>query len=284
MRVDAHNCEAYERPTDMPSRKGPVCASVVGASLFCFGLVAFPAVAFAYRPFDGTDAAVADPGQIEMEFQPMGFEQEGSRNALIGPANVFNYGFAPRWEAVLQGQLESQIAPSSRESLTSNEAFLKYIARPGVLQDQSGPSIATEFGAILPNVGVPGAIKPSWNWIISQRFDWGTLHLNFALNEMSDPRTDLFLDMIIEGPANWTVRPVAEVFSDSMLGGPQTLSGLVGLIWQVREDLALDIAVRHATTAGHEVNELRAGVTFAFPVDQGHAEPASAAKALHPTR
>jgi hypothetical protein len=268
----------------MPSRNRSIWASVMGASLFCCGLAACPTAALAYRPFDGTDAAVADPGQVEIEFQPIGFEQEGSRNALIAPANVFNYGSAPGWEAVLQGQLESQIAPSSHESLTANEAFLKYIVRPGVLQDQSGPSIATEFGVILPNVGAPSAIKPSWNWIVSQRFDWGTLHLNVALNEMSDPRTDLFLDMIVEGPSKWTIRPVAEIYSDSLLGGPQTFSGLVGLIWQVRDDLSLDIAVRHATTAGHEVNELRAGVTFAFPIDQAQAEPANSAKALHPTR
>ena len=32
--------------------------------------------AFAYRPFDGTDAAVAAPGELEVELQPAGVQQE----------------------------------------------------------------------------------------------------------------------------------------------------------------------------------------------------------------
>jgi hypothetical protein len=38
------------------------------------------------------------------------------------------------------------------------------------------------------------------------------------------------------------------------------------LIWQVQEDLAFDIGLRHALTNAHPVDELRAGMTFAFPV------------------
>jgi hypothetical protein len=44
------------------------------------------------------------------------------------------------------------------------------------------------------------------------------------------------------------------------------VSGLVGLIWQVREDLSFDVGVRHALTTGQPVNELRAGMTVAFSV------------------
>ena len=33
--------------------------------------------AFAYRPFDGTDAAVADLGEVEIEFQPIGATRAG---------------------------------------------------------------------------------------------------------------------------------------------------------------------------------------------------------------
>ena len=45
-----------------------------------------------------------------------------------------------------------------------------------------------------------------------------------------------------------------------------TVSGLVGLIWQMREDLAFDVGVRHALTNGHAVNEVRAGMTVSFSV------------------
>jgi hypothetical protein len=51
-----------------------------------------------------------------------------------------------------------------------------------------------------------------------------------------------------------------------VLGNSRTLSGLVGLIWQVRDDLSFDLAVRHAITDGRQIDELRAGLTFSFPV------------------
>jgi hypothetical protein len=273
----------FATPTNPHPRNKPSWVKLVAASFFC-GCLAYPTAASAFRPFDGTDASVAELGHLEIEAQPFGALQEGPVKTLVAPAAVFNYGFAPDWEAVLQGQIESEIAPTNHESLTANGAFLKYVVRPGVLQDQSGPSIATEFGAFLPNVGAPSAIKPSWTWIISQRFDWGTAHLNFALNEMSDPRTDLFLDMIIEGPSKWTIRPVVEIYSDSVPGGTQTFSGLIGAIWQVREDLAVDLAVRHAISGGHDTNEVRLGATISLPVDQPHPTPPDSAKAQHPAR
>jgi hypothetical protein len=93
---------------------------------------------------------------------------------------------------------------------------------------------------------------------------------------MSDPRNDLFVDAIFEGPSDWKIRPVAEIYADAMIGGPQIYSGLVGFIWQVREDLAVDLAVRHAIAAGHNVNELRLGATVSLPVAGAHtAAPAS---------
>lgn len=251
------------------------------AWLACLCTIIATPPAFAYRPFDGTDASVADLGKIEVELQPVGGIQEGVTKTLIAPATIFNYGFAKDWEAVLQGQLESQIAPTSHESLTTTGAFLKHVWVPGVLQDQTGPSLATEFGVLLPSIGAPATVKPSLDVILSQRYDWGTLHFNVAVNEFSDPRLDLFFDAIIEGPSNWKVRPVAEIYSDSTIGGPQVYSGLVGLIWRVSDDLAVDFGLRHAIADGHNVNELRAGLTIAFPVD-GLSKPLADTAAMRP--
>ena len=50
--------------------------------------------ALAYRPFDGTDAAVADLGEVEIEFQPAGAFRAGSTKPLSEA--IFNYGFAER--------------------------------------------------------------------------------------------------------------------------------------------------------------------------------------------
>ena len=47
----------------------------------------------------------------------------------------------------------------------------------------------------------------------------------------------------------------------------ETRSALVGAIWQVKDDLAFDAAYRYAAVNGHAVNEIRAGLTFAFKVE-----------------
>ena len=106
----------------------------------------------------------------------------------------------------------------------------------------------------------------SWAGIVSQRWDWGAIHFNTEAELTRDHHADVFVGSIIEGPSKWTVRPVAEVFYEREFGQEQTISGLVGLIWQVSDKLAVDAAFRHALTNGHPVNEARAGVTFAVPL------------------
>src|SRR5438132_1809354 len=60
--------------------------------------------ALAYRPFDGTDAAVAERGQLEIELGPVGLLREGSDRFLVLPALIANVGFAERLELVLEGR------------------------------------------------------------------------------------------------------------------------------------------------------------------------------------
>jgi hypothetical protein len=81
-----------------------------------------------------------------------------------------------------------------------------------------------------------------------------------------DHHADLFLGAIIEGPSKWSVRPVAEFFVEQAFGQFNTVSALVGLIWQVRDDLSFDAGFRRALTNGRAVNEIRAGLTFGFPL------------------
>src|SRR5947207_777068 len=108
------------------------------------------APAFAYRPFDGTDAAVAEPGELEIELQPAGLLWQGSDKTLIAPATVLNIGLTKGWELVLEGQGQTPLSPSGRSSLAGAGAFLKTVLVPGSLQGLAGPSVATEFGALLP--------------------------------------------------------------------------------------------------------------------------------------
>jgi hypothetical protein len=241
---------------------------IVSGSCIASGLAVWPAPALAYRPFDGTDAAVAAPGEVEIELQPAGRLRDETGTSFIAPATVFNYGFSEGWEAVLQGQGQTPLSPSGPTSLTAAGAFLKHVLQPGSLQDKTGPSVATEFGVLLPDSTRSSGAGVSLAGIVSQRWDWGTVHLNAETSLTRDHHADLFLGAIIEGPSKWSVRPVAEFFVEQAFGQFDTVSGLVGLIWQVRDSLSFDIGLRHALTNGHPVNEVRAGLTFGFPLEQ----------------
>jgi hypothetical protein len=251
------------RESCLPSR---VANPIFGGCLFGLALMAWIPQALAYRPFEGTDAAVAEKGKMEIEMQPAGAFRDASGTTLVAPAARFNYGLTETWEAVLEGQVETPLSPSGPSTLRAAGAFLKGVLREGSLQDKSGISVATEFGVLLPDSRGDSGLGASLAGIVSQRWGWGAVHLNGQAELTRDHRADLFIGAIFEGPAKWTVRPVGEVFYEREFGKAETVSGLVGLIWQVREDLAFDAGIRHAVTNGHGLNEVRAGVTFSFDV------------------
>jgi len=222
--------------------------------------------AFAYRPFDGTDAAVAEPGEMEIEFQPAGVLGSNGQKTLVAPATVLNFGLIKNWEAVFEGRLETPLSEPGPTSLTDAGAFLKYVIRPGVLQDKPGPSVATEFGVLLPDTIGDSRVGASVAAIVSQRWDWGTAHLNIAGALTRDQHPDFFTGIILEGPYKWTVRPVAEFFYEEEFGQAHTVSALIGAIWQVKDNLSFDVAFRHALVNNTHVSELRAGLTVGFPL------------------
>jgi hypothetical protein len=243
-----------------PERAGNIlCLSIAT-------MIAMTMPAAAYRPFDGTDAAVTDVGKMEIELQPAGAQHDEAGTTLIAPATRFNFGFQEGWEAVLEGQLETPLSPTGPSSLTAAGMFLKNVIRPGSLQDKTGASIATEYGVLLPDSIGSSGFGASWAAIVSERWEWGAVHLNLQTELTREHHGDIFLGAILEGPSKWTVRPVAEFFYEREFGQFETLSALVGLIWQVNDDLSFDLAVRHAITNARPVNELRAGLTVGFPV------------------
>jgi hypothetical protein len=227
-------------------------------------VLAWSSQAFAYRPFDGTDAAVADPGELEIELQPAGVLRTDAQKTLVAPATVINYGLPNDWEAVLEGRLQTPLSPPGTSVLTDSAASLKHVLRPGSLQDQPGPSVATEFSALLPDsIGETG-FGASIVGIVSQRFDWGTVHFNVLGELTRQQRADVFTGVILEGPSKWTVRPVAEFFYEEEFGQARTYSALVGAIWQVNDKLSFDVGFRHAIVSSSPVNEIRAGLTVGF--------------------
>jgi hypothetical protein len=241
-------------------------ATVVGG----LAMAAWSKAALAYRPFDGTDAAVAKLGEVEIELAPADLIRERSMSTVIAPFTILNLGIAPDWEAVFSGQGQfPQSQWDDPSSIGNVSAFLKHVVRPGVLQDQSGPSVAIEFGPLLPGFRADEGYGAHLGGIVSQRWDWGTVHWNLQGEYTRDHHPDAFTSMIIEGPEKWKVRPVAEFSYEEEFGMSRTLSGLVGAIWQVNDDLAFDVAFRHAVVSDmgagwHPVEEVRAGLTVAF--------------------
>src|SRR5262245_5788951 len=211
--------KARHRPGLLPAKilAGPF---VVG-----LGIVIGTVPASAYRPFDGTDAAVDEKGKVEIEMQPAGAFLDATGTTLVAPATRFNYGLSETWEAVLEGQLQHPLSLSGPSTLTASGAFLKGVLREGSLQDKSGVSVATEFGFLLPDSrGDDHRFGASLAGIVSQRWDWGAIHLNGQAQLSRDHRADLFVSTIIEGPAKWKVRPVAEVFYEREFGKAETVS------------------------------------------------------------
>lgn len=232
-------------------------------------VLASPWQASAYRPFDSTDAAVADFGETEIEYGPVQFRRDDSGNTLILPAVVYNYGFAKNWELVIEGRGEHPLSGEDTGSRLVDDAIsLKHVLRDGVLQGKTGPSVATEFGVLLPELnGVPNA-GATWAFIVSDRWSWGTIHVNAGVALTREQNNDVFVGTIVEGPNDWKVRPVAEVRYEREFASKEIYSVLVGAIWQARDNFSVDFGVREAWVNSRPETEIRAGVTFAFAAKQ----------------
>jgi hypothetical protein len=238
------------------------------AALLLAAVIGLPCgSALAYRPFDSTDAAVADDGEFELEFEPVGSLREGASRSRVAPAAIANFGISGDREIVLQGQRQTLIDPDAtgpRTSIVDTGLFIKRVLRRGVLQEAAGPSIAAEYGFLLPTLHGESGTGFSSAGILSQRSDLGTVHLNSVLSLTRSHHADLFLGAIVEGPHTWTVRPVAEVFGEQQAGGARTRSALYGAIWRFRDSLSFDLGVRQAHSGSEGVHEVRLGLTWGF--------------------
>lgn len=229
-------------------------------------LLSWPGSVLAYRPFDSTDAAVADLNEVEVELGPVEFRRSNAERALIAPEMVINYSFMKNWELVLEGRGEHPLSPDSASRLVDDGLFLKTVLREGVLQDKTGPSIATEFGVLLPEINGVARAGASWIAIVSDRWTWGTVHFNAGAALTREQHGEIILGAIIEGPQDWPVRPVAELRYEGDFGAEETVSGLVGAIWKVSDKLAFDVAVHQAWENARSETELRAGLTLGFSI------------------
>lgn len=228
-------------------------------------IVGWPQAALAYRPFDSTDPAVADPGELEIEFSPLSFRRDDSGDTWIAPQLKVNYGIAPNWEFVIEGQGEHPQFDDGPSVMVDNAVFLKHVVREGTLQERDGLSVAIEFGALLPGINDESGLGAEVAGIVGNQWDWGAIYFTAAAALTRDNRGEMFLGSIIEGPLDWTVRPVAELVYEREFGtSAEVFAGLIGVIWEATDTLAFDLAVRQAAVDGEPETEIRVGLTFAF--------------------
>jgi hypothetical protein len=228
----------------------------------------WPSAPRAYRPFDATDAGVAGRGELELELGPLGVLHQGPARTLVAPSLVLNWGFAERWEAIVEGRRLVRLdgGGDERSRVDDTALAVKTVVREGSLQERTGPSIATELAAMLPEVGARGGAGVEWTLVVSQRFRAATVHVCGAAAWTRAHEPGGFASTIVEGPLAWAVRPVAEVFAEGERGEGPTFSALAGAIWRVADRLSIDAALRRAREGGERATELRAGLTWAFHV------------------
>lgn len=228
--------------------------------------VAFvPAVARAYRPFDGTDADVADVGEFELELGPAHFYGQGPRHYVIAPATVLNLGLLPRLELVVDARQFFALDEKSWQVLDT-DVFLKWVVREGTLQGKSGLSIAIEGGPLVPEIHGDKTFGAQADTILSYRWESLTAHFNEQLAYSRLGHAAFFSSVIVEGPHEQAVRPVAEILVEDAASEDLVVSGLVGAIWRASDAFSFDAAVRAGRVGDERMAEVRLGFTWAVPI------------------
>jgi hypothetical protein len=244
------------------SRLGPHATLCVAAALCLLGV---EERAWAYRPFDGTDASVAELGTLEVEAGPAQFYRSGRNNYLVTPAAVLNLGFARDLEAIVDFEpvlgLE-RVAGERRVRLLGTDALVKWVLCRGVLQGERGLSVAFEGGPLLPEIHGEERFGAQARTIFSYAWPALALHFNEQVDLTRSGNLALFSGVIVEGPRKLMIRPVAELFAEKELHADAGYSALLGAIWPVSAAITFDAGARFAREDGAGAFEARLGLTW----------------------
>lgn len=228
--------------------------------------------AAAYRPFDSTDAHVVGGGVIEIELGPTSYVDDDGASLHVAPDRVVNVGVHSRLEFVLEGRGFVPLAcdsPERRYRIVDTDLLAKGLVRRGSLQGESGPSVALEAGILLSTLHDEPGVGAEWIGIVSQIFAHLTAHLDGAVACTRADTWEPGLGSILEGPAWQSVRPVVEGTTSRELPEATHVDGPVGVIWEARDDLSLDLARRLAREGDRDVREIRAGQTWSCDCRKG---------------
>ncbi len=225
-----------------------------------------PNPAWAYRPFISTDAAVADPKELEVELGYFTLERERRENTFLVPRVIVNWGLFTDWEAVAEFAVRRN--PNADLDVVDAALFLKGVLKEGVLQDKEGFGFAVEVGPLLPSTA-----KGERNFgfeaigILTDKLGPVMLHLNGGLGvERSTGDLVGIWGVIGELPVATGLRLVGEINGEKPRREDQRNSGLLGLIWQPwpSRKIWFDGGIRRRFTAGVPDWQFTLGVTFGF--------------------
>ncbi len=235
--------------------------------------------AWAYRPFDGTDADVAGLGDFEVELGPVHWYSQNGSHYAIAPATVLNLGYLPGCELVVDFEnfvgIDTPLG-QPRDQLLDTDVLTKVVLLPGVLQGVGrGPSGALELGPLLPNVNGESGFGASSNLLVSERLGGAVVHFNNWLElTRGSLHVDWFEGMIVEWNVEAPVRPVSEWFVEhEFVANVTTVSGLLGGIWRARDGLDFDFGLREASVGGQRASEVRLGLTWTVGVWHPQSAP-----------
>src|SRR5262252_3805592 len=238
-------------------------------------VLAWSSSASAYRPFVSTDAAVADPKEIEIELGYFTLDRTKDENTFIIPRMVLNYGLFKNWEGVAEFAI--QRAPDATLDVIDPALSLKGVLKEGVLQDKDGFAFAVEASALLPSTD-KGQVRFGFEaiGILSDKLGPFTFHLNGGLGiERSTGDLVGIWGLIAELPVGNGVRLVGEVNGEKPRREDQRDSALLGVIWRPwsERNLWLDAGIRRSFTGAPDW-QFTLGITFSFALSSAATSPA----------
>ena len=243
-------------------------------ALLVLAVAAGPGRAFAYRPFVSTDAAVAEPGEVEIEFGYIGFRQrQGNGTAIVAPTIIANLGLLRDLELVAETKAIHDLSSGDERSHAEDtEVSVKWVAHEGVLQDRGpAPSVAVELSLLAPTAPDERHVGGELTGIASGTVLGWTYHLNGGAKlDPVDSQPGVIWGIIVERPLRGGLRAVAEVNGEAVRGEPPDDSALLGAILDVPvgvplHGLSFDVGVRRGISSAAPDWGGTAGFTIAFP-------------------
>lgn len=225
----------------------------------------FPtSLAWAYRPFVSTDAAVVELHEVEIELGYFTLERTKSENTFTVPRLVLNYGLLKNMELV--GEVGVQRSPTHAVDVVDAGLFVKTVLKEGVLQGKKGIGFAIEVGPLLPST-VPGESKFGFEGIgiLSGYLPPFTYHVNLGGGvQRADSEPVAIWGVIGEWPVVPTVRIVGEMNGEKARRESAHHTALLGVLWRPSAaNLVLDVGIRRGLQGGTDW-QVTAGVTFGF--------------------